>query len=250
MPELQDLIVVAGHAAFKADVDSLSRDVESEEAWALRPYQVGEVPLLVEHIRQGVILAIHNAKALCVFSGGHTSTASGVWSEGRTYQSVAAARSWWCADANVRQDIVGRTVIEDFARDSFENLLYSICRFHQVVRTYPRHVSVVSWGFKRERFEYHRAVLRLPAARFRFVGPNDPPDLAAASRAEAETLTAFSRDPYGSRGPLALKRASRDSLRRQHTYDQCPGMAEFFHFLQHGATEGQPFLGELPWEIP
>lgn len=79
---------------------------------------------------------------------------------------------------------------EEYARDSLENLLYSVCRFkvwterspsfspsqpslypHPHQRTsmqeftghYPREITVVSFGFKQDRFEaHHRAALRFP----------------------------------------------------------------------------------------
>ena len=35
------------------------------------------------------------------------------------------------------------------ARDSLENLLFSLCRFHELVDAYPWRVTVVSFGFKR-----------------------------------------------------------------------------------------------------
>ena len=41
---------------------------------------------------------------------------------------------------NVRQ----RTLTEEHARDSFENLLFSICRFRELTGVYPRNITVRS----------------------------------------------------------------------------------------------------------
>lgn len=55
---------------------------------------------------------------------------------------------------------------EEFARDSYENLLFSICRFHEYTGNYPRNITVVSFEFKRKRFiEFHRYALKFPSER-------------------------------------------------------------------------------------
>jgi hypothetical protein len=36
-----------------------------------------------------------------------------------------------------------RVQTEEFARDSFENLLFSICRFRQVSQKYPERITIV-----------------------------------------------------------------------------------------------------------
>ena len=41
-----------------------------------------------------------------------------------------------------------RAVVEDFARDSLENLLFSIARFRQVTGRYPARFTVVGFDFK------------------------------------------------------------------------------------------------------
>ena len=52
-----------------------------------------------------------------------------------------------------------RAHTEEFARDSFENLLFSLCRHRELTGGYPQRLTVVSLPFKRERFEtLHRAV--------------------------------------------------------------------------------------------
>eukprot|EP01037_Dinobryon_pediforme_P037403 gene37403-44865_t len=60
--------------------------------------------------------------------------------------------------------------LEEYARDSFENLLFSICRFREVVGTYPKSISVVGFDFKGKRFsEHHRKAIGFPEANFTYV---------------------------------------------------------------------------------
>lgn len=64
-----------------------------------------------------------------------------------------------------------RATTEDYASDSFQNLLYSIARFHEYTGRYPSHITVVGYEFKRRRFtELHRAALRWPRERFEYIG--------------------------------------------------------------------------------
>lgn len=64
-----------------------------------------------------------------------------------------------------------RATTEEFALDSYQNLLFSIARFHEFTGHYPRSITVVGYEWKRRRFmELHRAALRWPEERFRYIG--------------------------------------------------------------------------------
>lgn len=61
--------------------------------------------------------------------------------------------------------------LQEHARDSFENLLFSLCRFHEITGRYPARITAVSYTLKQKRFEQlHRAAVRFPAGAFSFVG--------------------------------------------------------------------------------
>ncbi len=96
--QLQDLVLVAGHAAFKSTVTGVPNDPESDDSWVLQDFQIGEPPFYLEHIRRGVVLAANNPVALLVFSGGRTRHESGPWSEAKTYHEVAMSRRFWIPD--------------------------------------------------------------------------------------------------------------------------------------------------------
>ncbi|MCI0705445.1 MAG: hypothetical protein L0241_30665 [Planctomycetia bacterium] len=245
-------MLVAGHAAFKSNVAGVPADIDSDDAWVLQPFQVGEPPFYVEHIRRGVVLAANNPVALLLFSGGRTRPDSGEWSEAKTYHEIARATEFWIPDKlkTTRDGLAARTDLENFARDSFENVLFGICRFQQLVGSYPRTVTVASWAFKSARFDLHRAAIRFPAYRFRFVGVNDPLDLSDALNGERKALHSFSGDPFGSGADLSGKRLKRNPFDQVHTYRECPGMREFFTFMADPGNSEKPYGAQLPWEDP
>jgi len=132
---------------------------------------------------------------------------------------------------------------EEFARDSFENLLFGVCRFKECAGGYPETVTVVSWGFKAARFDLHREALRWPAPRFRYCGVNQPQDLDGARRGEAATVASFRQDRYGTGDVLGSKRAARNPFSRRPPYEvSCPEVAAL---LRHRGPE--PFEGSVPW---
>lgn len=77
----------------------------------------------------------------------------------------------------------GQHDMQEHARDSFENVLFSLCRFYELTGHYPAAITAVSYTLKQRRFEeVHRAAVRFPASNFTFIGTPVPP---AAKGAEA-----------------------------------------------------------------
>jgi len=210
-----------------------------DASWFLRDYQRGEPRFYIEHVRRGVELAAADRRTVLVFSGGQTFPDAGPRSEALGYWALAEHFEWWGAP-----QVRARSILEDFSGDSFENVLYSICRFREFAGVYPRAVTVTGWGFKAARFLHcHRPAARFPPERFQYVGVNDPVDLAAAIRGEAANRAAFEADPYGRAGALARKRDGRNPFRRQHGFHaSCP---ELKALLDHRGPE--IFVGPLPW---
>mmetsp|Transcript_69908 Transcript_69908/g.138523 ORF Transcript_69908/g.138523 Transcript_69908/m.138523 type:complete len:358 (-) Transcript_69908:188-1261(-) len=235
------LIMVAGHAVYKA-ASRTADDVRREESWYLEPFQHGQLGTMITHIRRGVELAAADNASLLIFSGGETRIAAGPRSEARSYWEAADALDWF-GTPQVRE----RSVLEVHARDSFENLLFSLCRFYEASGRYPSRVTVVSFGFKRRRFlELHRAALRLPRSHFDYVGV-DPRGLSLDTLAGelAHSSKPFERDPYGCAQPeLRHKRTTRNPFRRGASgYEQsCPAIAPL---LTHCGIA--IFRGRLPW---
>ncbi len=242
--DLQDLILVPGHAVLK---DIESKHLEDDRAWALRQFQKGEPRFFVEHIRRGALLVAQNPKSLLIFSGGRTH--QGIYrSEAESCFLVATHYNWGIKDQRSRESVKSRSRLEAFARDSFENFLFGICRFQQVTKRYPRKVVVVSWAFESFRFNLHRMAVRFPKPRYRFVGVNNPADASRALQGERKTMMLFLEDFYGAGEMLNKKRVERNPFNEQHTYRNCPGLEKYFNFIEN-SENGQDFYRfKLPWQ--
>jgi hypothetical protein len=242
---LSNLVIVACHAVYTAQ-DFFAP--ESDASWALQEFQKGEPPAYIQHIEAGVQRAFEDPSTLLIFSGGQTRVDAGPKSEAQGYWMLAEHARWW------NLPVKHRVSTEEFARDSFENLLFGICRFFECVQEYPDRVTVVSWAFKAERFDLHREAIHLPVARFEFVGVNNPDDLQAALEGERRYgVHPFMSDPYGTNPVsalseptavnLAAKRIARNPFRRHAPYElSCPHLAGL---LRHRGPA--LFAGDLPW---
>ena len=137
----------------------------------------------------------------------------------------------------------GRAYTEEHARDSYENLLFSICRFHELTGSWPRNVTVVGYEFKRHRFEaLHREAIAFPAERFSYIGT--PAATPRAEAGEAVAADSFRADPFGCGPALRAKRHLRDPFARGVPYvARCAAAAPL---LRHCGPE--PFRGSLPWQ--
>lgn len=234
------LIIVAGHAVYKVS----GRDqklVYQEPSWFLEPFQHGQLSTMMAHIQQGVALAAADNSSLLLFSGGETRAAAGPRSEALSYWEAAEAMRWFGAS-----QVRGRAQLEAQARDSFENVLFSICRFRELSGRYPEKLTVVSFAFKRRRFEeLHRWALRYPRDLFSFVGV-DPPGISdeVYHGETSHSAKPFERDPYGCAEPeLRAKRASRNPFRRSISYPS--GCPELSALMSHCLPV--LFQGPLPW---
>lgn len=237
---LHSLVMVAGHSIYTS---SSCGKFDSEDSWFLVPYQnnPGQAATFVEHIKVGVEIASQDEGALLLFSGGETRRDAGPRSEAQSYWSVAEANGWFGKQNNVKN----RAITEEFARDSFENLIFSVCRFRELTGSYPQNISVVSYDFKKERFsDLHRSAIKFPEDRFFFFGtPTTSSSKEAANAGEAMVRALFQVDPYGCTGSLHHKRLKRDPFRRSVPYPSgCPELKGLFSYCGPA-----PYPGILPW---
>lgn len=176
--------------------------------------------------------------------------------EGASYFRVADALNLWEARernesiVDISNNVRARTATEEFATDSFENLLFSICRFYEVTGSYPKHITMVSFSFKEHRFRnLHVPALLWPDSQFSYIGVDPDPhtgfNLNRAS--EGESMNAakpFRSDPYGCSTPvLQQKRKDRNPFRRTPPYElSCPDMRAILHWC------GPQIIEEnMPW---
>jgi hypothetical protein len=213
-----NLILVPGHAIVR-DFTNL----ESDESWFLLDFQKGEAPKYLGHIETAIHLAAADPNSLLIFSGGPTRLEAGPRSEALSYW-LAADHLHWFGHSHVSS----RAHLEDFARDSFENLLFGICRFRELTGHAPHHVTVIGWEFKRQRFEdLHRPAIHWPRERFTYIGANNPDSLAQALASEALAREKYQADPYSTSEEFRRKKAARNPFRRRHGYARsCP---DLFH---------------------
>ncbi|KAL8466952.1 hypothetical protein ACS0TY_035873 [Phlomoides rotata] len=236
----RNLVMVAGHSVY---MSSSCEKVDKEDAWYLEPYQKhpGQAATFVTHIQKGVEITADDDAALLVFSGGETRKDAGPRSEAQSYWIVAESKQWFGKKESVRS----RALTEEHARDSFENLLFSVCRFRELTGKYPHNITVVGYDFKEERFVHlHRSAIMFPEARFLYSGtPSSQNSREAAVKGEALVRTQFQEDPYGCLGSLRRKKLGRDPFHRSIPYPNgCPEIKALFRYC--GTA---PFPDYLPW---
>lgn len=234
--KLKDLILVAGHAIFRNLPDQTPTE---DQNWILQEFQRGEPFYYLEQLQAGIKLAADNPESLLLFSGGQTRKEAGPLSEAQSYWNLAEKMEWFQFP-----EVSARTTTEEFARDSFENLLFSISRFFECTQKFPETIQIVSWKFKETRFQFHRKTIRWPAARLQFRGVCNPKEIAKARISEQKVLKAFQQDPYGVLSEeLTRKRVERNPFNRNAPYLlSCPTLKSL---LQHS---GPDFFSEpLPW---
>lgn len=236
---LRNLVMVAGHSVYTS---SSCGKLDNEDSWFLESYQKhpGQAATFLMHIQEGVEIAGKDEGALLLFSGGETRKYAGPRSEAQSYWAVAESKNWFG-----KQGVRLRALTEEHARDSFENLLFSVCRFRELTGTYPHNITVVSYDFKEERFsQLHRSAIRFPEARFFYSGtPASSTSKESAKKGESLVRTQFQDDPYGCLGALRRKKLARDPFHRSIPYPNgCPELDGLFRYC--GVA---PYPGSLPW---
>lgn len=151
-----------------------------------------------------------------------------------------------------------RIQTEDFATDSYQNLLFSILLFRKQTFRYPHHITIVSHAFKRARFlNIHCQSIGWPLERVSYVGINPPEEITAEGELienEAKAVAAWREDLYGTRQELASKRLKRgwdplqvEELLLLHGGDSVEkSVCDLLKY--DGGTDGQTLFPEaLPW---
>lgn len=295
---LDHLVIVAGHAVW-AGSDFKGRTHDENwilESYQLG----GSVKTFWKHIEKGLEIADADPKSLLVFSGGQTRTVSlqteaesyfslAISSgmkipilqgfdfsiEGGTSPQGLSNPKAISANPN---DVLGkgahanagvptakglqgaRMTTENFALDSYQNLIFSIARFREYTGSYPERITVVGYGMKKSRFEdLHAKALRWPVKaftkghkRFHYVGIDDEGDnLSEYEGEKIKGFKLFERDMYGCHGKLLEKRRSRNPTRRFHPYyTSAPEIADLMNWCPADGVGLQGIYPDsVPWDL-
>ncbi|KAF8973186.1 hypothetical protein BDZ97DRAFT_1649296 [Flammula alnicola] len=249
--DLNHLIMVPCHSIWKGTDSWLD-----EDDWVLETYQKGpgRVRAFYQHIERSVELADSDPKSLLVFSGGQTKPFSST-TEAESYLRLAQAAG--LIPTETAQSFVhSRATTENYAMDSYQNILFSIARFREFTGHFPTKITVVGYEFKRPRFtKLHREALRWPQHRFAYVGV-DPEHDGTTNAVEGERLNGYipyTLDIYGCHSVLLDKRRQRNPYSRFHPYyTSCPEIAPLLDWCPGDVHGGRDtlFEGELPWDRP
>ncbi|KAF5345270.1 hypothetical protein D9758_008499 [Tetrapyrgos nigripes] len=242
---LDHLIVVPCHAVW---LGGASEDRNLERLWLLEPYQQGSGRLkaFFQHILKAAQLALEDTRSLVIFSGGQTRPAATI-TEGESYLQLALQADVF----HISFSSVIRATSENYALDSFQNLLFSIARFHEYTGRYPQKITVVGYEMKRRRFtELHREAIRWPTDRFFYIGidPDDGPE-ERANAMDGELQNGFipyTKDLYGCHTQLVFKRLLRNPHLRFHSYyTSSPELRELLDWCPEDMDA--LFHQKLPW---
>ncbi|KAJ7124977.1 hypothetical protein C8R44DRAFT_781955 [Mycena epipterygia] len=246
LPDLQHtlnhLIVVPGHAIWKGTNPDLRMRADE---WAFQSYQTNQdssrLEVFFQHISHAARLALEDERSLVVFSGGQTQRTS-TTTEGESYLRLALNAGLF------KSDTFSRATSEGYALDSFQNLLFSIARFHEHTGSYPQKITVVGYEMKRARFvELHRTAIRWPESRFNYIGIDMDGDNSQARQGERQNgYLPYLSDLYGCHTYLANKRRQRNyDARYPPYYLSSPDLRSLLGWCPQAPT--QLFGGTLPW---
>ncbi|EGG11816.1 uncharacterized protein MELLADRAFT_90735 [Melampsora larici-populina 98AG31] len=213
---------------------------------------------------EGIKLSLIRKDALLIYSGGQTRLKSNSsLSESTSYSNVANSLNLYQVIYDqlleerqldrhqrfrIHEFLTDRVTTEEFALDSWTNLVFSVARFKEFTGHYPHHITVIGHSFKSKRFqEIHREALRWPSEKFEYVSiQDDSNQLESRYLGEKEVFQSFGFDRYGCLGKLMSKRISRNPFRRFHSY--LISNYELTGLLEWCPANGIDWYpGPLPW---
>ena len=191
----------------------------------------GEKPIYENHILIAFNALRERKYDVLIISGGFTKK--------ETKKSEAKSYLDWSDDLGLnREDL--NILLEEYARSSVENLLFSMCRFCQEFHYFPEEIGACTLHWKKEWFEEVIApCLCLPnfkvlpvegeAERLKEIGARLPNPHEVANKNRADPLEIL-------RGGKVRKR---DPWKIRHPY---AGIKEFKHLFKRLATIEYPWL--------
>jgi hypothetical protein len=219
-----DAIVGPGHGVCSNPVDPTRHS-----SWVgIYDYEE-EAVLLAQHCATAVAMAAANVRSRLIFSGGDTREKAGRVSEAESYFDMARVAGWWNAP-----EVERRTLREQHARDSRDNLVFSLACFYAAVGAFPERLVVVGFEFKRIRYYQHAEALQW-RGEFCYIGINNPPPggpLEAALAGEKRKRDAMREDPLLLGPEWVEQRRRRNPFGTVEPYSaSVPMLAPFLRYL-------------------
>lgn len=165
-PMIENLIILPCHSVFAPELNSnINGDFDSDDIaksdrfsialnpknWILESFQIESDDQIsfLKHLELSLLELHENiGNSALVISGGFTKKQIKK-SESSSYLELAEKvgflkSPYFKKGANI--------LLDEYARDSYENILYSICTFYNRFNKFPQKITIIGFGFKRERF--------------------------------------------------------------------------------------------------
>jgi len=159
-PRNGGLLIVAGHAIYEGG--KWYGGFEGED----RFYE--------EHVLDGLRIARSEGYQALALSGGHTRDRESSFPSHSVKNSEGEGMAEFLLTRGLLRARPPAILVESHARDSFENVFFSMLCFFREFSQWPSRVGIVSWKFKAVRFYLIACGLKLGDGRFFFYGSGDP----------------------------------------------------------------------------
>lgn len=242
---MNHLVIVPCHGIWKGPKNG-TKSGENQLEWYLAPFQLegNDHLCFKQHLLDAVGL-VDNHTAI-VISGGKT----------KKELDKSEAQSYYDLLQEISQKSLESILLEEYARDSFENVIFLLARFHQQYHQFPKYITIIGFEFKRKRFltnHLHQA-LGWDLNTVKYIGnaptpeTNDRQYFQELEQSEYDfAVKYFEQDWYGCKDPLLKKKVSRNPFNQNHNYGQTnPQLFEFFEAV-HNQLENETIKRKLPW---
>lgn len=287
------LIIVPCHSIWNqsARADHTPNLGHLAEHWFLAPFQLegNDHIAFIKHGLQAILRLVKDPsnRSVVVFSGSQTKLPAGCISEAQSYYLLMwrlislAHEDEGSFPESFPEDIVkslkdikaimllrsitvqslftSLITTEEFALDSFENLLFSIYRFKQFTEEFPKRITIVGFGFKKRRFlELHAKAINFPVKDVKYVSVDPSPTGYDSTQLKAyfdeleslelrNALDLFASDWYGSKSKLKAKKGTRNPFRRINNY-QDVRLFELDDEIENDQVFFETYIeGKMPW---
>lgn len=269
---------------------------ESTDQWSLAPFQYegnDHISFIKHGLRAIVELLSELESSIVIFSGSQTKSELGPMSEAQSYYFLVQNLIKYYTNnkeeapnlpSNFDNEILSYlnsissylehqklslpdlfqpeyTSTEEFSLDSFDNLLYSIGRFHEIFNRYPNTITIIGFGFKEERFvKYHAKAIDFPESKIKYVSIGPEPTnyskkqldeyFSNINKAEGKNaLNHFAKDWYGTLTPLVDKKQTRNPYNRIAKY-AILDLLKLNKPIHDSEVHFNSFIkGKMPWSL-